>query len=157
MDLPSYERILEGLDPREQIELALTAARLAFVYWRSANPEREYQAPLAEALAVVESYCATGQLNPHAKEIAELAYRTIHLCDLPVGHILRSSGFAVAHIAMAPWLNVAGRTSNAQDSARVAISYSATVHRWAGKLAELEGALIVRRQELLDQQARSDH
>lgn len=148
MQRPLSARVVEGLGPKEQIDLGLTAARLALPFWLRANPERSYQAPLIEALEAVATYCATGKVVPNAKEIAELAYRTVSSCDLPPGDIQRSSGFSVAHIAMAPRLHTAGSSSKAQRNAMVAINYSDSIHRWAGKIAALEAALLSRQQEL---------
>lgn len=150
MQRPLSARIIEGFGPREQIELGLAAAELALPFWLRVNPEKPYQVPLIEALEAVATYCATGQLVPGAKQIAELAYRTVSSSDLPTGDIQRSSGFSVAHIAMAPWLHAAGSSSKAQHNAMVAINYSESIHSWAGRLAELEAALASRQQELRD-------
>jgi len=108
---PLSAQVLEGLDARAQIELGLLAARLALAFWQRAYPEKEHRAPLVDALKAVEAFCATGQLGPSAKETAELAYRAVSSCDLPSGDIQRSSGFSVAHIAMAPWLLTTGSSS----------------------------------------------
>jgi hypothetical protein len=150
MQRPLSARVVEGLGTREQIELGLVAAKLALPFWLRANPEKPCQGPLIDALEAVATYCATGKLVPKAKEIAELAYRTVSSCDLPSGEAQRSSGFSVAHIAMAPWLYTAGSSSKAQHNAMVAINYSDAIHSWAGKLGELEAALLYRQQELLD-------
>jgi hypothetical protein len=148
MHRPFSQRVLEGLDPSAQIELGFIAARLALAFWQKAYPEKEHQAPLVGALQTVEVFCATGKLAPNAKEIAEVAYRTVSSCDLPLGDIQRSSGFSVAHIAMAPWLLLAGSSSKAQHNAMVAINHSESIHSWAGRLPELEAALVSRAQEL---------
>jgi hypothetical protein len=143
-----FVRVLAGLEPRAHIELGFIAARLALAFWKRAFPEKQYQAPLINALKMVETFSAIGQLAPGAKEAAELAYRTVSSCDLPAGDIQRSSGFSVAHIAMAPWLISAGRAEQASHNAMVAIRYSESIHDWAGRLSELEAALISRAREL---------
>lgn len=141
---PLSVRLLEGLAPIAQLELALSAARQALPFWLRAFPEREYQLPLLAALEAGESYCVTGQLLPDAKATAERAYQTVSRCDLPPGDILRSSGFAIAHAAMAPWLLAVGKHSQATHNAMVAINYSASIHEWAGSLAALESSLLAR-------------
>lgn len=83
MQRPLSARVIEGFDPIEQIELGLTAANLALPFWLRVNPEKSYQSPLIDALVAVATFCATGKLVPSAKEIAELAYRTVSSCDLP--------------------------------------------------------------------------
>ena len=148
MHRPFSQRVLEGFDPRAQIELGFIAARLALAFWQRAYPEREHQAPLIGALKTVEVFCTTGKLAPNSKEVAEVAYGTVSSCDLPFGDIQRSSGFSVAHIAMAPWLLVAGSPSKAQHNTMVAINHSESVHSCAGRLPELEAALMSRAQEL---------
>ena len=145
---PLSARLLEGLVPIAQLELALTAARQALPFWLRSFPEKEHQLPLLAALEVTESYCATGQLLPDAKATAERAYQTVSRCDLPPGDILRSSGFAIAHAAMAPWLLAVGNHSQATHNAMVAINHSASIHEWAGSLAALEVALSARSKEL---------
>lgn len=144
---PLSVRLLEGLAPIAQLELALTAARHALPFWLRAFPEKEHQVPLLAGLETAERYCVTGQLLPHAKETAERAYQTVSRCDLAPGDILRSSGFAIAHAAMAPWLLAVGNHSQATHNAMVAINYSASVHEWAGSLAVLEAALLARSKE----------
>lgn len=148
MQRPLSARVIESLGPRATLELGLSAAQLALPFWLRANPEKSYQEPLIAALKAVKSYCATGYLAPDAKAIAEQAYRAVSSSDLPSGDIQRSSGFAVAHIAMAPWLLASGNSSQAQHNAKVAINYSESIHSWAGRLGELEAALESKRQEL---------
>jgi len=150
MQRPLSSHILEGLAPRAQIELGYVAARLAFPYWQRAFPEKENQLPLAEALSRVEAFCSTGEFPADGKAVAELAYRTVSSCDLPRGDRLRSAGFSIAHIAMAPWLLAAGYSSKACHSAMLAINYSESIHSWASKQAELRDALVSRAQELRD-------
>lgn len=141
-------RVLEGLNPIDQIQLGLVAAQLAFVFWRRAFPEKEYQISLLRALETVEAFCATRQLAPDTKGTAELAYRSVSSCDLPSGDIRRSSGFSVAHLAMAPWLLASGRASKATHNAMVAIRYSESIHESAGELPKLTAALEFRAREL---------
>jgi hypothetical protein len=130
--------------------VGFAAAQLALPFWLRANPEKSYQAPLIAALEAVERYCATGELAPDGKAIAEQAYKAVGSSDLPSGDIHRSSGFSIAHIAMAPWLLSSGNSSQAWHNAKVAINYSESIHSWAGKLVELEAALESRRQGLRD-------
>jgi hypothetical protein len=141
-------KVLERLSPKAQVELALVAARLALPFWQRAFPEKNQQSPIVAALEAVEKFCASGQLVPDTKATAELAYRTVSSCDLPSGDIQRFSGFSIAHLAMAPWLLSAGSVAKAQHNAMVAINYSESIHSWAGRLAELEVALVSRAQEL---------
>ena len=141
-------KVLEGLSPRAHVELALVAARLALPFWQRAFPEKERQAPMIAALEAVESFCTSGQLVPGAKATAELAYQAVSSCDLSSGDIQRSAGFSVAHVAMAPWLLSAGSVSKATHNALVAINYSESIHSWAGRLIELEAALVSRAKEL---------
>ena len=148
MPLSLSVRAIEGLSPSAHIELGLTAARLALPFWLRANPKKSYQVPLIEALNAVEAYCISGQLVSGAKEIAVQAYKVVISSDVPSGDIQRSSGFSVAHIAMAPSHLVAGSDRKAQHSAMVAIGYSESIHCWAAKLVELETALKLRRHEL---------
>lgn len=150
MQRPLSVNLLEGQAPRAQIQLGLVAARLAFPYWQRAFPEKESQRPLAEALSLVEAFCSTGKLPADGKAVAELAYQTVSSCDLPPGDQLRSAGFSVAHIAMAPWLLAAGSASKACHSAMVAINYSQSIHSWASKQSELANALASLAQELRD-------
>jgi hypothetical protein len=135
-------RALEGRSPREQMRQALLAAQLAFAYWQRAFPEREQQAPLAEAIKVVESFLAKGILPAEAKATAEAAYHTVSECDLPPGDIHRSAGFAVAHAAMTPWLYASGSLQKVAHNSKVAINYSESILLWAGNSSELEAALV---------------
>ena len=141
-------RVSEGFGPVEQIELGYAAARLALPFWLRANPEKSFQAPLIFALESVASYCTGGRLAADAKVVAVRAYQAVSSCDLPAGDIQRSSGFSVAHIAMAPWLHASGSSSKAQYNVMVAINCSESIHSWAGKTAEFEAALECRRREL---------
>ena len=141
-------KVLEDLGTRQQIEIALVAARLALPFWCRAFPEKERQEPLLAALQMVEAFCISGSLRSEAKVVAELAYRAVSGCDLPPGDIQRSSGFSVAHVAMAPWLLSAGSESKARHNAMVAVNYSESIHAWAGRLSELELALVARASEL---------
>ena len=147
---PLSIRALEGLTPRAQMSQGLVAARLAFTYWQRAFPEKEHQVPLAEALSVVESFLVSTTLPPDAKAIAEAAYRAVSGCDLPPGDIQRSSGFAVAHIAMTPWLYASGNLQKVAHNAKVAVRYSESIFRWAGRESELEAALVANAQEARD-------
>jgi hypothetical protein len=141
-------KVLEGLGPRQQVEVALVAARLALSFWRRAFPEKERQEPLVAALQMVEAFCVSGSLPPDAKVIAELAYIAVSACDLLPGDIHRSSGFSVAHVAMTPWLLSAGSESKAKHNAMVAVNYAEAIHAWAGSVPELEATLLARASEL---------
>jgi len=124
------------------VHQALLAAQLAFPYWQQAFPEKERQAPLAEAIAVVQSFQANGIPPAGAKAVAEAAYRAVSECDLPAGDIHRSAGFAVAHAAMIPWLYASGSLQKVAHNCMVAINYSESILQWAGKSSELEAALL---------------
>ena len=139
---PLSFRALADRSHREQIRQALLAAQLAFPYWQRAFPEAEYQAPLVEAIKIVESFLASGILPANAKAVAEAAYRAVSGCDLPPGDIHRSSGFSVAHVAMTPWLHASGSLQKVTHNSQVSIGYSESIHRWAGRLPELEAALL---------------
>ena len=141
-------RILGELSPMAQIELALFAARLAWPFWLRAVPEEESRAPLLAAMDAVEAFCASGQLQPDAKAIAVLAYRTVSSCSVRSGDIQRCSGFSIAHVAMAPWLLSMGESDRSRHNAMVAINYSESIHRWAGRLRNFEVELISRAEEL---------
>jgi hypothetical protein len=136
------QRALEGRSPREQVHQALLAARLALPYWQRAFPEKESQDPLVEAIKIVESFLIESSAPPEAKSTAETAYRAVSECDLPPGDVQRASGFAVAHVAMTPWLYASGNLQKVAHNAMVAINYSESIHRWAGKASELEAALL---------------
>jgi hypothetical protein len=139
--MQGIEKLRNGLSAEAQIELALVAAQLAFPFWQRAFPEREHQVALIAALDAVKFFCSARQLAPNAKAVAELAYQSVSACDLPAGDIQRSSGFSVAHVAMAPWLLSMGSESKAKHNVMVAINYSEAIHKWAGRLLELEAAL----------------
>lgn len=148
MQRPLSSKVLEGLSAGQQIEVAYVAARLALPFWLRAFPEKERQEPLTESLEMVEAFCVSGSLPPGAKTVAELAYKAVSACDLPPGDIQRSSGFSVAHVAMAPWLLSAGSEAKAKHNAVVSVNYSESIHAWAGRLSELESALVARASEL---------
>lgn len=141
-------KVLEGLGPQHQVEVAFVAAQLALPFWRRAFPEKERQEPLNAALQMVQTFCVSGSLPPESKVIAELAYKSVSACDLPPGDIQRSSGFSVAHVAMIPWLLSVGSASKAKHNAMVAVNYSESIHAWAGRVPELEAALVARALEL---------
>jgi hypothetical protein len=147
---PLSIRALEGLSPRAQMHQALLAARKAFAYWQRAFPEKELQAPLLEALNVVERFVADGILLPNAKAIAEAAYSAVSQCDLPPGDIQRSSGFAVAHVAMTPWQYANGSHQKVSHNSKVAVGYSESIFKWVGRSSELEAALSSSSSELPD-------
>jgi hypothetical protein len=123
---------LADTEPVELVRISLTAAKWSFPFWASAFPEANLQAPLREALQMVERFCETKTVIANAKEIATVAYTSVSKCDLPHGDRLRSAGFSVSHIAMTPWFYSMGKLSNLRDACSNSINYAHSISVWAG-------------------------